>query len=630
MGEFMRDQATNADGDKDIIARIEQILSTEGFAILDNNKKEKPGSSYVFSNPIAWCAANNADEVEARLAELESYTRAGYYAAGYFSYELGYVMHQRLHSRLPQNRKFPLFNIGIYRDRLEVTDAALDMALTTCTANADVSIINCHLNMEKEKYLDRVNKVQRHIYDGDTYQINFTLKYKFQHAGSPLKLYCELRRRQRVEYGAFLNFPELTILSRSPELFFNKREGDIYTKPMKGTCKRGETPEQDAVNFQFLSTDEKSRAENVMIVDLLRNDLSRISERGSVRTTGLFEVQTYETLHQMVSTVSAKVNPEISLTRLLREIFPCGSITGAPKMRTMELIQDLEMEPRGVYTGAIGYITPDQSICLNVPIRTLALWPNGEGEMGVGSGVVHDSDPGAEYDECRLKGQFFTRGFSEFELIESLLFDGSYRNLDKHLARLANSCRELGFRLELQQLKRDLLASADRIANPAKVRVVVHRNGEYAISETPIVNGNTQPKKIIVAPTRIQSKQNWLLRHKTSRRALYEEMFERYRPHGYYDVVFQNEKDELTEGTFNNLFIRKGKYWYTPPVACGALPGIQRQCLLESNEISAREKILSLDDLRDADEIYLTNAVRGVVRVELDPSGGDVDAVVNR
>lgn len=600
-----------------------RVLSGDRFAILDNNKNGGDKQSYVFYDPIAFLVAQAPEDVDAKLAEIEQHLNLGYHAVGYFSYELGHVLNPRIYGRLAQNRSVPLFCIGIYRNRIDVSDDLLEQALERLTALDDACITNCRLNMSKEQYLDRLGKVKRHIFDGDTYQTNYTLKYKFRYAGSTLKLYSELRHRQQVKYGAYLDFPGLTVLSRSPELFFNKKGEDIFTKPMKGTIKRGVTPEEDRANFAFLSSDEKSRAENVMIVDLLRNDFSRISHRGTVKTTNLFEVQTYETLHQMISTVSAKIDADIPLVRLLKEIFPCGSITGAPKLRTMEIIHDLEMEPRGIYTGAVGYIEPGpgKNMCFNVVIRSLALFPDGSGEMGVGSGVVHDSDAEAEYDECRLKGRFFTERFSDFQLIESLRYEQGYQNLDLHLERLRNSASELGFDLDCALLREHMLEHGSELASPSKVRVMLSKNGEYTIESQAIDTPTNDIKKIVLSPDRIPSKLGPLLRHKTSLRKRYQAMHRHVSKDGYYDAIFANERGEITEGTFNNVFIRRGDRWYTPPVACGLLPGIHRQRLLASNDKHVSEQVLTVADLKAADEIYVTNDVRGMVKVQLDTIG---------
>lgn len=601
------------------ISVVREILRSDDFAILDDNKKQSSGRSFLFAKPLTYCVAHTPDQVDAQLAQIEAHRAAGRHAAGYFSYELGYALIPRLRHLLPAERDLPLFCVGIYEDRLEVEDHVLDDALRDAVGAQASRIVDCRLNMAKEDYIDRLHKVKRHILDGDTYQVNFTLKYKFRYAGSPLALYSQLRTRQRVEYGALLKFPDVTILSRSPELFVEKTGESIRTKPMKGTCRRGETPEQDRVNFDFLSSDEKSRAENVMIVDLLRNDFSRISRRGSVKVTNLFEVQTYETLHQMVSTVSAQVDASIPLSTLLREIFPCGSITGAPKIRTMEIIRELESEPRGVYTGAIGYIAPDNAFTLNVPIRTLSLWPDGRGEMGVGSGIVFDSSPESEYEECELKGQFFTGGSAEFDLIDCVLHDGGYRHLDKHLARLKNSADELGFLLDRDALAADLRSmQAGLPAGPSKVRIVLRKDGAWRIESLPVQAQPGRAARVAVSVDYTPTSSDWLIRHKTTAREQYAREYEKYAAAGYYDVIFVNELGEVTEGSFNNLFIRRGDVWYTPPVTSGLMPGIQRANMLASGDIDARERTLTLQDLADADEVFLVNAIRGVVKVELD------------
>ena len=596
---------------------LRRALASHRVAILDDNRGEGGSVSQVFHGPVAFCTATTLDEVAPAFAQIEHHVRAGCYAAGYFSYELGYAFSSRLGKILPPHRDTPLLCVGLYRDRIQVDDRTLEAALEDHTHGQQASITSCHLNMTKAQYLDHLGRVKRHIFDGDTYQVNYTLKYKFQHDGPPLRLFVELRRRQRVQYGAFLDFPGLTVVSRSPELFLAKIGDDIHTRPMKGTSKRGQTEEQDRRNAEFLVNDTKTRAENIMIVDLLRNDLSRISRRGSVKTPELFKVETYETLHQLVSTVSAKVDEDISLGRVLSQLFPCGSITGAPKVRTMEIINDLELEPRGVYTGAVGYLAPDGAMCLNVAIRTLALWPDGRGEMGIGGGIVHDSVPEAEYEECRLKGRFLTDWVPDFHLIECVRFDGGYAALDLHLARLARSAEALGFELDRGRLAAALADLAPTLGAPTKVRILLDRQGRHQVELSPIAASSPHERRIAVSPEPTQST-SWLLQHKVSIRPLYQRMYARYSQLGYYDVIFTNERGEVTEGTFHNVFVRRGGRWYTPPIACGLLPGVQRQILLESRQLGAVEQVLFVSDLAEADEIILTNSIRGVVKTRLD------------
>lgn len=598
---------------------LRRSLASGRLAILDDNRGNDGGVSYIFHDPIAFCTATSADDIAPAFEQIEQQVAEGCYAVGYFSYELGYAFSSRLDKRLPARRNTPLLCVGIYRHRQAVDDSALEAALDAHTRGQHARILNCHLNMTRAQYLERLAEVKRHIFDGDTYQVNYTLKYKFQYEGSPLRLFADLRKRQRVQYGAFLDFPGLTVLSRSPELFVEKRSDDIHARPIKGTSKRGQTEEQDRRNAEFLVNDSKTRAENIMIVDLLRNDLSRISRPGTVRTPELFKVETYETLHQLVSTVTAKVDERIPLGRVLTQLFPCGSITGAPKVRTMEIIRDLELEPRGIYTGAIGYVGPDRdrSMCLNVAIRTLVLWPGGHGEMGVGGGIVHDSEPEAEYEEARLKGRFLTDHVADFHLIESVRFDGGYAALDLHLVRLARSAAALGFAFDRERLEAALGELAGSLTAPTKVRVLLDRQGRHQVQCSPIAAPSPHEHRIALSPEPTQSA-SWLLQHKVSIRPVYDRVYAQYSQLGYYDVVFYNERGEVTEGTRHNVFVRRGGRWYTPPVSCGLLPGVQRQILLESRELGAVEKALFVQDLVEADEIVLTNSIRGVVKTRLD------------
>lgn len=592
---------------------ISSILKEGGFALLDDTRKKSLQPNYLFYENVKWVLTYSISDVEEKLNEVDKLVKEGYYAVGCYSYELGYALNKRLTHLYRENKMMPLFHVGIYRKRISISNQELDTALNLSTQIDSGRISDCSLNMPKAQYLEKLARVKKHILDGDTYQVNYTLKYKVKYEGSPLFIYNSLRKVQKVSYGAFLDFPGFSILSRSPELFIEKEADHILTKPMKGTSARGKNTEEDQLNFEFLSKDEKSRAENVMIVDLLRNDLSRICLPSSVRTSKLFEVQIFETLHQMISTISGKIDPNISIYELFKQIFPCGSITGAPKIRTMEIIHDLEMESRGVYTGAIGYIEPNKNMCFNVAIRTLVLWPDGHGEMGIGSGVTHDSDAEAEYDECLLKAKFLTKNLNDFELIESLLYDQGYPYLDRHLTRLNNSAQALGFKIDVEEIRSYILKKAAELEKKSKVRIVLGRSGLFTITSSPVQDTNSE-KKIIVVDDKVFSS-NRLLQHKTSLRVLYNDVYAREHKRGYYDAIFTNECGDITEGTFNNIFIRKGDTWYTPPLSSGVLPGIQRQLLLESKEINAVEKPISIHDLAAADDIFLTNAVRGITKV---------------
>lgn len=594
---------------------VSTILKGNAFALLDDGRKRTARPNLLFYDLVEWVKATSIEEARDKLNGIDEHIKAGFFAVGCYSYELGYALIERLSSLYKEDESTPLFYVGIFRKRIEISNEELDAALDLATEGDDALIFDCRLNMSKQDYLGKLDRIKNHIIDGDTYQVNYTLKYTLQHRGSSFYIYKMLRRSQIVSYGAFLKFPEFSVLSRSPELFFEKNGDTIFTKPMKGTCQRGADKEQDLQNFAFLSNDEKSRAENVMIVDLLRNDLSKICRKGSVRASNLFEVLTFETLHQMISTVSGRIEKNSSLHHIFSHIFPCGSITGAPKLRTMEIINELETEQRGVYTGAIGYVSPDNNMCFSVPIRTLVLRPDGTGEMGVGSGVVHDSDAEAEYDECLLKALFLTNNIEDCKLIESLLFDNQYPHLERHLSRLSSSAKTLGFDVNIEKIRSALVNKSTTLTNPSKVRLSLDRSGLFNISSEEIVASNEE-KKIIVVNEKVNSG-NVLLKHKTSKRNLYNDVYARESKRGYYDAIFTNELGQITEGTFNNIFVRKGEFWYTPPLSSGLLGGIQRQSLLESREIQVFEMFMTPLDLEAADEIYLTNAVRGVTRVTL-------------
>src|SRR4029078_8982139 len=314
-------------------------------------------------------------------------------------------------------------------------------------------------------------KVQDYIAAGDVYQINLTLKYLFAFSGDPVALYSALRRKQRVEYGALIGAGDFQVLSLSPELFFRREGRPLRSRPMKGTAPRGRTPREDARLKTWLTVDEKQRAENLMIVDLLRNDLGRIAKIGSVEVTDLFTVETYRTVHQMTSGITAEVRGDMGLNDILHALFPCGSVTGAPKVRAMEIIRELEALPRGVYTGAIGHIAPSGDSQFNVAIRTLYIGAGGEGEMDIGSGVVSDSKMDAEFEECLLKAQFLTKVDAPFELIETIRYerDAGFHLLERHLARLQSSAAHFGYPFDRARVLEVLTAKADEGDSPVSM-----------------------------------------------------------------------------------------------------------------------------------------------------------------
>ena len=410
------------------------------------------------------------------------------------------------------------------------------------------------------------------------------------------------------------------VLSLSPELFFRREGKHMSTRPMKGTAPRGRTPREDARLKTWLAMDEKQRAENLMIVDLLRNDLGRVAKIGSVEVTDLFTVETYRSVHQMTSGISAELRSDMGLKDMLRALFPCGSVTGAPKVRAMEIIRELEADPRGVYTGAIGHIAPSGDAQFNVAIRTVVLDAQG-GEMGIGSGIVANSKADAEFEECLLKAQFLTRPDAPFSLIETIRYERGvgFHLLERHLARLQSSAAHFGYPFSREKTLAALDEEAARVEAPvAMVRLLLAEDGAITVTSTPIelpTKGTVW--RFVISDQRLDEKDPFFY-HKTTRRQFYDREMERQKAlTGCDEVVFLNKKGELTEGTRTNLFIEIDGRLFTPALTCGLLPGTLREELLDLPRAAASEAILTPQDLLDADRIYLGNSVRGLIRAEL-------------
>jgi para-aminobenzoate synthetase/4-amino-4-deoxychorismate lyase len=418
-----------------------------------------------------------------------------------------------------------------------------------------------------------------------------------------------------VAYSALLNVAGYHILSLSPELFF-RIEGDrIVTRPMKGTMPRGLDVAEDEKAARRLQRDEKNRSEHVMIVDLLRNDLGRICTMGSVRVEDIFSIEKYETLLQMTSTVTGTLRRGLSYYEIFRAMFPSGSITGAPKIRTMQIIHELEQLPRGIYTGAIGHISPDGSSTFNVAIRTLVL-KDGEARMGVGGGIVADSVPSDEYRECLLKTEFLVRPTRNFQLIETILWDGDFSLLAMHLDRLESSAKYFSFPCDRGAISAQLIEASNlfRSEQRYRVRLLLNATGNATVSATEYTLD--APTGLIRLSTHRTSSKDVFLRHKTTQRNLYESQYAEARANGFEDTIFLNERDEITEGAISNIFIRQSGSLLTPPLSSGVLPGVFRRHLLETTA-GADEHVLKLADLQSADAVFLCNSVRGLWQVKL-------------
>ncbi|MFT5730474.1 MAG: para-aminobenzoate synthetase/4-amino-4-deoxychorismate lyase [Desulforhopalus sp.] len=603
--------------------------------------------SLLFVKPFERLVCKEGDDLELYLQNLEKQLAAGYYLAGWVGYEFGSMLEGRSLRDTSSFSKPPakLADFGVFLKPYKFdhhtgeNNFPIESESNTAKVSSAYSVVNLKPNMEEEEFVEDLHKVKDFIAAGDTYQVNYTMKLLFDFEGSVESLYQSLRRNQSVGYGAYIKNGDDCILSFSPELFFRKSGDEITVRPMKGTAVRGNNLDEELVHKKALHSDPKNRAENVMIVDLLRNDLSRLlhgQEEPTVKTQSLFDVESYESLLQMTSTVkgtSLKGLAHLSLGRLFHSLFPCGSITGAPKIRTMQIIEDLEKEPRGVYTGAIGYLAPDGDAAFNVPIRTIRLRGT-KGEMGIGAGITHGSVPIEEWHESLLKGKFLTHAQGAFQLFETILWekgDGFYL-LEQHLARLRRGATFFKFAVRTEDVKRELQQAAEIFSDKCmRVRLVLQKDGRTTISTIPceppqytdLPNLSEAENRPIAGLVRFAAYNaddiGPYLNYKTSRRSHYDTEFKEILARGDIDALFYNSKGEMTEGCISNIVILKDGVYTTPAATCGLLAGVMREKLLLVADASPAlgEAILTREDVQRADAVFICNSVRGVVRVEL-------------
>jgi para-aminobenzoate synthetase/4-amino-4-deoxychorismate lyase len=600
-------------------------LATAGFDmtaspyILLDDSLTPGGASVLYDAPERIIVAREPEEVEACLDSVTEGLATGLHAAGFFGYELGYCLEPKLRDLLPANRRQPLLWIGLFREGRRLDDGGVRAWLDANGADERSKLSDLRLTWSREEYASAFDAVEDYIAAGDVYQINLTLKYRFAFTGNPVALYAALRRKQRVAYGALIVAPDFQVLSLSPELFFRREAKHIATRPMKGTAPRGRNSREDARLKTWLTMDEKQRAENLMIVDLLRNDLGRIAKIGSVEVTDLFTVETYRSVHQMTSGITAELRGDIGLKDMLHALFPCGSVTGAPKVRAMEIIRELEAGPRGVYTGAIGHIAPNGDAQFNVAIRTIVLDGEG-GEMGIGGGIVADSKVESEFEECLLKAQFLTKPDAPFQLIETVRWesDQGFHLLERHLARLQASATHFGYPFSRNAVLAALEAEVAQLTGAVYlVRLLLAEDGGLQVTSTAIeMPAKGTVWKFVVSDRRVDEKDPHFF-HKTTQRQFYDSEMERLKALTACDeVIFLNRRGELTEGTRTTLFIERDGRLYTPALSCGLLPGTLREELLDLPRAAASEAVLTLADLAEADRIYLGNSVRGLIRAE--------------
>ncbi len=590
---------------------------SEAFVLLDNSSGSC-SPSLLFTEPRDIVSAETPDEVGPAIERIEAAVANGLHAAGFFSYELGYVMEPKISGLMPEKRGMPLLWFGFYEAPRQMTGPGVLEWLNETTRSSSHDFSDVELAWTRKDYEARFNKALELIRAGDIYQINLTFKARFKLLGSPLTFYRDLRAKQPVAYGAVVDTGYATVLSASPELFIAQEGRAIHTRPMKGTAARRGAIDADALQRRQLASDAKQRAENLMIVDLMRNDLGRIAEIGSVRVDDLFTVETFKTLHQMTSGVTATLRADMGLKELLAGIYPPGSITGAPKIRAMELIADLETEARGVYCGAIGHISPEARSQFNVAIRTPVIMRGGEGEMGIGSGIVYDSKGGSEYEECLLKMKFLTDPPKPFELIETMLHEpekGLWLE-ERHFERLRSSAAYFAFQFDEQRIREAIAGTLDlRRDQRLRVRLTIAEDGTPCVGVTELEAGSTTAvMRYVVSPTRLNSA-NPFLYHKTTRREVYDSEWRKYREEvGADEVIYLNQDGALAEGSRTTIFVEEDGVLVTPPLEVGLLPGTLRAELLASGQ--AIEGRLCLEDLERAKSCFLGNSVRGLVRAE--------------
>ena len=522
----------------------------------------------IFKTPIETIEVFEPKNVTSALDRIEILKSKGLYLVGYMRYDLNtasnlpLVYFEAFDSFEPFEQKIPEQKIGTIVKPL----------------------------ITKEEYTEKVDYIKEQIRNGITYEVNYTYPSALKTNASEIELYHYLLQNQKTPYNAFLQNKYETILSFSPELFFVKQGHKILTKPMKGTIKRGRDSDEDIALREFLYNDLKNRTENIMIVDLLRNDLGRISNPGTVKADKLFEVEQHKTLFQMTSEISSELKDGVSLYDIINAIYPCGSITGAPKISTMEIIEKAEKMSREVYCGAIGYIHGDEMI-FSVPIRILQK-KNGETDYryDAGSAITWSSTAEDEWNETITKAKFLD---TDFSLIETGITD-----FEMHVKRLKNSAKAIGFtwNSDIEKIKFD-----PSIVN----RIELFKDGHFELTTRAIPAPKVNPKIRIAHKV---NSTNPFLYHKTNIRLPF--------PKEVFDEICINEKGELTEGTFTNIGVQLNGTIYTPPLKCGLLNGITRQKLLRDGKI--KEKVLYPSDLQNAEKIFCFNSVRGIVEVTLD------------
>lgn len=589
------------------------------FVLLDDARPDGVSAARLYRDPVEIVVARRVEEVAPALARIEELQAEGRDLAGYLGYEAGLALEPKTAHLARCGAGGPLLWFGAFAD-YETIDVPAWLA---DNADGRGAIGPLTPAVSPGGYLRAFERLREAILAGDIYQANLTIPLTGPWHGDPLALYAALRPAAQAGYGGIVHDGAHWLLSFSPELFFALKDGAVTVRPMKGTRRRGRDDAEDAALAGELTASPKDRAENLMIVDLMRNDLSRVAQAGSVRVEAPFAIESYPTVHQMVSTVRAELEPGRTALDLIRALLPCGSITGAPKIRAMELIAEVEPSVRGPYCGAIGRIDASGDSAFNVAIRTLRLTPDAAGAgravLGVGSAIVADSDAMSEWRECLVKGGFVRQSLNAqaaaaFDLIETMKFDPEIgiELLELHLERIKASAAELGFSFDRHAVRNAIQALCFEAEGPGTLRLVVSRSGAYALEFSPPAEALPDPAICAVLNLPVDAG-DWRLRHKTSDRDFYRAGLKAAQGAGAHEALFLRDNGLLTEGTFTTLFVERGGKLLTPPATLGLLPGVLRRSLLDSGR--AVEAELRLDDL--AEGFLIGNARRGLLHAKL-------------
>jgi para-aminobenzoate synthetase/4-amino-4-deoxychorismate lyase len=566
----------------------------------------------LFTNPKKIIEINNPANINKAIDEIQDAVDNGKYAAGFISYEAAIAFDSAFHCKELDN--FPYLYFGIYDSFTSLEELPTEKySLSKDFFKPEIS---------EEEYTLKIQEILEHIKNGNIYQANFTIRLFGESIVFPEKLFLSLASNHPVPYASYINTGSHKIVSISPELFVERNDENITSLPMKGTTKRKPSYHADIEQAIKLSNSIKDRAENVMIVDMVRNDFGRICDSGSIYVDPLFHVDTYKTLHQMISKVHGSISEDTKFSKILKATFPAASITGAPKIRATQIIEKLENAPREIYTGSIGCILPNNQMCFNVAIRTLICTAE-KTELSVGSGIIADSNIKSEWKECLLKSNFASCKTETFNLIETILYrsDIGFVELDAHIQRAKQSSAyfhrvfpEEKLRQKLKDFEKHMLKEIEEKPKHETIKYIRIRleisEGDIETSCTDILfpSWGEEKTKVLISKERVNSK-NIFLYHKTTQRQFYDEMYMKALDANYNEVIFTNENGFVTEGCISNIFVLKDGKWKTPQISCGLLPGIWRAKMIK--ELNAQEDNITLNDLKNADEVMICNSVRG-------------------